>query len=55
MYRRVSGKSGQEGEVTNSVEEQALEFMRDELKHLGKSTLKGKKDTNIHSHRGIAI
>ena len=25
MYRRVSGKSGQEGEVTNSVEEQALE------------------------------
>lgn len=25
MSRRVSGKSGQEGEVTNSVEEQALE------------------------------
>ena len=25
MYRRVSGKSGQEGEVTTSVEEQALE------------------------------
>ena len=25
MYRRISGKSGQEGEGTNSVEEQALE------------------------------